>query len=320
MLVGCVFNEPRLGVAPIVSAAGTEYYYPVGDFTANGIKYTCVEWHSATSIFSQAFMEVITGWHSKMSGCIYETADINSVLSDHAVLQKDPDLPDWLPITDPEHPQQIERKTRDLLGMSDYNCRHFLDSAFAVKSDTSFASSLISTIFSATTTVITPISEIPALVPTAINAGNTATTGAATALDSNFFAKQSFDVMAQGIKASRAQRRAEIDARLCQTFHMFINKDGKAKRKDTGCDVPKNGDYPGFHPARYYDMSDALSDVIAYDQICSIQGGLSVLTSDAANKKREADQAAGLGDVNDKKGNSSNTDGNSDTTGDNKGK
>jgi hypothetical protein len=298
IVVGCTFNEPRLGVAPIVSAAGTEYYYPVGDFTVDGIKYTCVEWHSPTGILPQAFMETITGWHSKMNGCVYETANLQTALTGVADLAPDPTEPLWPRLDDPDHPRQIQKKTRDLLAMSDYNCRHFLDGSFAIKSDSSFSSSLMSTILSGTTTVITPISEIPVLVPTAINAGNAAQTSAAAALDSNFFAKQSFDVMAEGIKANRAQRRAEIDARLCKTFHMMMSK--KAKKTDKLCDIPQNGDYPGYHPARYYDMGDALSDVIVYDQVCSIQGGLSQLSTAAANKRRQADQAAGLGGTDEK--------------------
>lgn len=42
-------------------------------------------------------------------------------------------------------------------------------------------------------------------------------------------------------------------------------------------------------------MSEAMSDVIEYDRSCSIEGGLRELSGDAAQSKKKADAAAGLG-------------------------
>jgi len=45
----------------------------------------------------------------------------------------------------------------------------------------------------------------------------------------------------------------------------------------------------------YWNMAEAMSDVIAYDRVCSIEGGLKELSQAAAKSQQEADSAAGIG-------------------------
>jgi hypothetical protein len=308
-LVGCTYNEPRLRTEPVASAGIGSTLSPHGEMTSDGIKFRCVEWHSPAGVPGSYFWEIVTGWHSSMDECVYLTAEPDTILNGVAQIPE-PKNPSSYPRNDRNSPFQIERKTYALLAVADYNCSNFLAGAFAVKGDSAFLATLISTILSASTTVITPVSSIPELVPTAINGGNTAITGSAVALDSNFFAKQSFDVMEAGILANRALQRAQIHARICETFRPRTEPAAKSKQAPgkTGdgsgtaetdeCDLPKSEEYPGYHPVRYWTMGEALSDIIEYDRACSIEGGLKELSQQAATKQREANKAAGLGNTN----------------------
>jgi len=95
--------------------------------------------------------------------------------------------------------------------------------------------------------------------------------------------------METGILASRQVQHAQITARICETYKEL----GRSPVND--CNIPARGNYEGYTPGRYWTMSEAMSDVIEYDRTCSIEGGLRELSGDAAQSKKKADNAAGLG-------------------------
>jgi hypothetical protein len=62
------------------------------------------------------------------------------------------------------------------------------------------------------------------------------------------------------------------------------------------CNLPADGNYPGYIPRRYWDMQEAVDDVTNYDSICSLEGGLAELAQAAADKQTNSQKvAAGVG-------------------------
>lgn len=270
-IVSCTYNEPRLRPEPIAAAVGTTNFHLQGaTLELEGLNFRCVEWHSLTNYPAQWMLELFTGWHSAMDECVYLTVDPAQIL----------------PLSHDRNINTIAHKTDTLLAISDYNCANFLAGAFAAKTNTDFGSSVASTILSGTSSILGLASGVPALVPASISGGNAAIAGGTAAFDSNFFAKQSFDIMETGILASRRVQRTQIEARICESYP---EKD--RPRKD--CSIPPSKNYPGFTPNKYWTMSEALSDVIEYDRTCSIEGGLRELSGQAAQSQKKADEASG---------------------------
>ncbi|MFI5351403.1 MAG: hypothetical protein ACHQZS_00435 [Candidatus Binatales bacterium] len=281
-IVSCTYNEPRLRTEPIAAAVGTQNFGLQGsEVSLDGLAFRCVEWHSIAGYPSEWLFELFSGWHSKMDECVYLTVDPEGVLPAPSAEKPNP--------TAKEVANVIAHETDTLLAISNYNCANFLAGAFAAKTNTDFASNVASTILSGSTAVLGLAGGVPALVPAGISAGNSAITGSTASFDSNFFAKQSFDIMETGILADRKVQRAQIEARICETYSEL----GESPVKD--CSIPKTADYEGYTPRRYWTMSEALSDVIEYDRTCSIEGGLRALSGGAAQSQRKADAAAGLG-------------------------
>lgn len=277
----CTYNEPRIRPEPVsASPLGTLIN---NQMTVDGVTFRCVETHSVLNKPQQYFLEFFTGWHSTMDECVYLTADPKSVLggADETASQ--------LGTNNIRIANKIAHKTDTLLAISDYNCANFLAGAFAAKTGTDFGSSIASTILSGTSSILGLAGGVPALVPAALSGGNSAITGGTAAFDSNFYAKQSFDIMETGILASRQVQRAQIAARICETYREL----GRSPVKD--CGIQPRGNYEGYIPTRYWTMSEAVSDVIEYDRTCSIEGGLRELSGDAAQSKKKADDAAGVG-------------------------
>lgn len=106
-----------------------------------------------------------------------------------------------------------------------------------------------------------------------------------TSPNSNYFsANRSFDLMSAAISARRKLLRAQISARLCMTQQNSGNR----------CDIPAVDGYEGYRAQAYLGMLDALLDIMAYDRVCSIEGGLEALSEQVAKSQQRADTAAGL--------------------------
>ena len=303
---------------PIAAALGPTGWRLQGDtITLNdGLRFRCVEWHSWTNYPTQWLAEALTGWHSAMDECVYLTVDPTTVIGPRqkresgspnekttfnaAIAQRSskgpsseesPACADTPSDEEIEIAERIAHKTDTLIAISDYNCGNFLAKAFASKTGVDFGSTLTTVVLSGSSAVLGLAGGVPALVPAAISAGNSAIAGGAAAFDTTFFAKQSFDIMEAGILAERQLQRAQINARICETFLDLC----RLPRDQKDCVIPKSDNYPGYTPTRYWVMSEALSDIIEYDRTCSIEGGLRELSNAAAQQKSKADAAAGSG-------------------------
>ena len=277
--VSCTFNEPRIRPEPIATALGPTGWQLQGDklILNDGLEFRCVEWHSWTNYPTQWLAEVFTGWHSALDECVYLTVNPETVIG------RSPDQN--------TKADSIAHKTDTLIAVSDYNCANFLAKAFASKTGVDFGSTVTTILLSGSSAVLGLAGGVPALAPAAISAGNSAIAGGAAAFDTTFFAKQSFDIMEAGILAERQLQRAQINARICETYKELKRLPSDVK----DCVIPKSENYLGYTPTRYWVMSEALSDVIEYDRTCSIEGGLRELSNAAAQQKSKADAAAGLG-------------------------
>jgi hypothetical protein len=58
------------------------------------------------------------------------------------------------------------------------------------------------------------------------------------------------------------------------------------------CSLPADGNYAGYNPKRYWDMQEAVDDVMNYDSICSLEGGLAELAQATAEKQSNAQKVA----------------------------
>jgi hypothetical protein len=293
LVLGCTFSEPRLRPEPVSSvplpgnAFSRSSLY--GMFATrnvsvakslNGMEFRCAEWRSWNSRLYDSIGSIFTGTTPGGDECIYVTVNPTTLpLTVYGKIAAEPkaitsrtDDGTSASVTPEADPVQLIENTHILLAASDYNCDNFLARAFAAKTNTGFFSSLFSSIISATGAVITPAAGVPDLVPTSLQAGNSAITGGTAAFDANYYAGKSFDIMEAGILAARKQRRAEIYARLCATD---TRPQGESSKQD--CDIPKTDHYEGYRARGYMDMAEVLSDVTSYDRICSIEGGLKEL-------------------------------------------
>jgi len=132
------------------------------------------------------------------------------------------------------NPEDLTRATEELLYYSDYNCNNFLSRAFELRTNKGFFESVLGLVLSGTTTIITPISSVPELVPTSLNGGNTVIAGEKTTFESSYYANKSFDIMEAGIQTRRKTLRDRIEARLCMT-ELNLHKE---------CDLPQVGSNP----------------------------------------------------------------------------
>ncbi len=306
MFSACTFSEPRLRPEPVASVP-----IPGNVFTRssmygmfkgggrnvgmskslNGMQFRCAEWRSWNSTIYDSIGAFFTGTTPSGDECIYVTVDPSTLplnvygKIDSQAVTADVDIGTSPPDKPERNPVELIEDTHILLAASDYNCDNFLARAFAAKTNTGFFSSVFSSILSAAGTVLTPAAGIPLLVPTSLQAGNSAITGGTAAFDANYYASKSFDIMETGISAARKQRRAEIYARLCVTDD----------RPSQECDIPATDHYEGYRARPYLDMAEVLSDITSYDRVCSIEGGLKELSGAAAAKQEKADEAAGIG-------------------------
>ncbi len=245
----CTFSEPRVRPEPVLSyqqnkiwpvggigspqpTNGTEarpplpysmvewQQYPPDQAQGRLIGYRCVEGPSLWTEPARRFGEFFSGMASSHDDCVYVTAMPDTI----RMCQYGEQVPAFGPAQRSDdhkytdYARLISWQTHDLIWHSDYNCYNFLARASSFKTNAGVSQGVISAILSATTTIMTPISSVPALVPTAINGGNSAIGGSIAAINSGYFASQSFEVMEVAIEAKRRILRSEINARICRTF------------------------------------------------------------------------------------------------------
>lgn len=266
LTAGCTFNEPRVRPEPVIHLNQPDFWVRRGLATQNpqlfdNVEVTCAEWHSASATWIFAPLgSLLSGASSANDECIYATAD----------LQK-------LPKFD-KGDVRFADMTLTLLNLSDYDCTQFLARAFAFKTNATFMQNLVNSSVSGTAAVTAFTSGV---ATSGLSVGNAVIGNALHAMNSNYFAGKSFDVMETAIRARREILRTRIRERLCVSQKLPNCKFGT-----------DSGNAP--NPVPYLSNMDMVNDVLEYDRTCSLEEGISLMSGAAARAKDLADQEAGL--------------------------
>ena len=299
-----------LGVTTANTASGsgqTSLAQTTGETAANiqlpQVQYDCAEYQSNWNFLAK-IMNFFTASGSLSDNCIYVRARPSSIVMvyDNDIDPKDSFIP------------TLAEQQHDLIYHSNYNCNNFLPKVFATRANASFGKSFFNTLISGVNTVITPAVGIPTLIPTALSASNTVVSGTVADYVDAYVENQSLQDLEKAILAKRQILRLEMKARICATrkSQLLLEREKKGttvapaarpsspaaiggsvttKTSAAGeysCSLPADGNYAGYNPKRYWDMQEAVDDVMTYDRICSLEGGLAELAQATAEKQSTA--------------------------------
>ena len=310
IISACTFSEPRLRPEPITTystpsgSAPLALGVPVPDPTTGAtqislaktegssstkiklaqVQYDCAEYQSSWNVLTN-LADFFSSSRSLNDNCIYVRARPSSIVMvyDSATEPDETFIP------------TLSAEQHDLIYHSDYNCNNFLARVFAARANASFGKSFFNTLISGVNTVITPATAIPSLIPTALSASNTVVSGTVADYVDAYVENQSLQDLEKAILAKRMLLRSEMKARICRTREWQIQHQNskcapilstseQGTTKKTGnlrttidstecnlsCSLPADGNYAGYHPKRYWDMQEAVNDVMNYDRVCSL--------------------------------------------------
>jgi hypothetical protein len=147
-----------------------------------------------------------------------------------------------------------DRAINFLISLSDMNCSNFLHRAFATKAGMDFSKGLFSDIATGVSAGVVHAS--PALAAT-LNVSNLVVGKGVDSFNATYYYDKTFQAMESAIQAERLRIRTQMLG------------------KQAGSTKPP------------YDILQALSDVRAYDDACSIKAGLAQLVQLADSRKKE---------------------------------
>jgi len=145
-----------------------------------------------------------------------------------------------------------------LTSLSDMNCSNFLHRAFANKAGLDFTKSFISDL---ATGVSAGTAHANPATSAALSVGNLIVGKGVESFNATYYYDKTFQALEAAVTAERTRIRTYILAK-------------QVKSKDTKNQVK-------------YEVVQALSDIRAYDDACSIKAGLAQLVQLADNKKKE---------------------------------
>jgi hypothetical protein len=162
-----------------------------------------------------------------------------------------------------------------LLNLSDHNCATFMSRAFASKAGIETTRGTLKDIMTGLSAALAAHAPGASSV---LGLANLAFGSSVDNFDRNYYVDKAFSAMENAIGAERARIRADISQNRTHNVVSAVNPTSKKT-------------IPG------YTMADALSDLVEYDQACSIQRGVRKLSEIAATDKKQqennVDQAEG---------------------------
>jgi len=149
--------------------------------------------------------------------------------------------------------QKVVKIVNYLTSVSDLNCSTFLHRAFANKAGMDYTKNLLQDL---ATGVSAGLVTVSAPASAALDGVNLIVGKSIDNFNTTFYFDKTFQAMEAAIESERAQKRAYIFARKSDTTYTFV---------------------------------EALADIRAYDDACSIKKGLSHLINIAENNKQQVD-------------------------------
>jgi hypothetical protein len=166
-----------------------------------------------------------------------------------------PQLPPLAP-PDPLSPESYQRQYRDSfveqwMARSDILCRQYKDKIILVSRDTRFATDASTTLLSGLATIFKSLSVVHPLTGAATIIG-----GVGAAADSDFFQRQSGEIIASAIETARHRQANQIEKNLKKPA------------------LNLNGPNFNFRGSTFYSIYRAQRDVTEYHNMCSLETGL----------------------------------------------
>jgi hypothetical protein len=251
----CTLSEPRIKPEPVLyipsapEITSTEVEVPVGTATSPfTITRECMQRKPCLT----RMWDSLTGVNS--TDCVYAAFKEDTV--DSALMSQNPNI--------------VSNTITQVLDLSDENCAMWDARVFAFRTGSGFAGGFIQQVLSTGGAVAGLLSGPAAAGVSAANAGVGAFT---TGINTTYYANKAMDQIDSDIRTNRQQAKANINARLpvaptpTAAPSPISASSGSATATATSTPVPK---YSGL---------DAKSDLIAYDNLCSLQA---IATSSAS--------------------------------------
>lgn len=163
---------------------------------------------------------------------------------------------------EPVSPQDTDEVIDYLIGVSDMNCSNFMHRVFASKANMDFTDGLVSNL---ATSAATATAHVDPTVSAALNVANLVVGNSMDSFNSTYFLDKTFQALEAAINSERQRIMALIIAK-------------RATATPAGAPPAT---------ARRYGLVQALSDLRAYDDACSIKAGLNTLVTIAETEQAE---------------------------------
>jgi len=184
----------------------------------------------------------------KSTDCVYSAFDIDTV--DSALMSQNPAI--------------VSNTITQVLDLSDQNCEAWRARVFAFRTGSGFAGNFIQQVLG-TGGAFASLLSGPA--GSGVSAGNAAVNAFTTGINSSYYANKAMDQIDSEIHTERQQAKANIIARLPVTPAPTPTPTPSVASTSSGSATATATPTPGPR----YSGIDAKSDLIAYDNLCSLE-------------------------------------------------